>query len=75
MNHTKRHSNHMFVIVAVGAGAMLMGFGTGWAFAIALLGCGAMLLGIVLLLRSDRLTNSIGDRDAAVSDWHDSHNV
>lgn len=70
MKHTRMHSTHMLVIAVVAVGAISLGYGAGWALAVALLGCGAMLLALFLLLRSDLTAGNTGDHH----NMHDSRN-
>jgi len=56
MNHTKGHGSHMWVVGAIGAGALLMGSGLSAAIAVALIACAAMLGAIFWLMRRPQVT-------------------
>lgn len=54
MNHSRNHSIHMLLVAGAAVAAALLGYGLGWAFAIAIIGCGAMLVALLWLINVER---------------------
>jgi len=55
MNHTGSHRGHMWLLGAIGVGALFAGFGVGAVLLFAVLACAAMFGGMLWFVRRSEL--------------------
>lgn len=54
MNNSHIHSGHMWLIAGAAVAVALLGYGIGWAIAISIIGCAAMIVALLWLVKTDR---------------------